>query len=206
MCETVLSIYRCPATISPEHIFDVSCDGWAVQRRVPCTYLAVCSGVIVTDVYHGDAIDFEYWQTLDGSFMRDNPRRVGDILDGLSNTAFVGESEPNPIVQIPGRPEDMYNRLPSAAKDHWALGGDDGDMTRDMSESLGSLGVPLNVPIQQPGSFRFDAYEIGYRSNHGGGANFVFGDGSVKFITDGAAPGVLKAYGTRAGGETTVQQ
>ena len=42
---------------------------------------------------------------------------------------------------------------------------------------------------------------LGFGSYHPGGANFVFGDGSVKFLKSTTDLGVLSALGTRAGGE-----
>jgi prepilin-type processing-associated H-X9-DG protein len=38
-------------------------------------------------------------------------------------------------------------------------------------------------------------------SEHPGGVNVVFADGSLRFLTDGIAQAVLMALGTRAGGE-----
>ncbi len=53
----------------------------------------------------------------------------------------------------------------------------------------------LNIP-------RYKEYgQWGFRSNHPGGANFVFGDGSVKFIKDGVDLATFRALGTRNGKE-----
>ncbi len=41
----------------------------------------------------------------------------------------------------------------------------------------------------------------GCGSRNPGGANFLFADGSVKFLKDTIDPGVIKALGTPAGGE-----
>jgi prepilin-type processing-associated H-X9-DG protein len=52
----------------------------------------------------------------------------------------------------------------------------------------------LNPKYQQYGQW-------GFRSLHSGGANFVFGDGSVKFIKDGVDMATFGALGTRFGKE-----
>jgi prepilin-type processing-associated H-X9-DG protein len=41
----------------------------------------------------------------------------------------------------------------------------------------------------------------GYSSNHAGGANFLLGDGSVRFITDRVDANVFRHLGNRADGE-----
>ena len=59
----------------------------------------------------------------------------------------------------------------------------------------------------RPAGFAFDAnntggaYLNGFRSLHTGGANFVFADGSVHFISDGISLPVYRALATIAGGE-----
>jgi hypothetical protein len=133
--------------------------------------------------------------------------KIGDVIDGLSNTLMFGEAEPDPeLAQNSFRQENPN----TGRKDHWAIGGDDFDNWEgtDWSEMGGSTAVRINYP--RPVQFRntdasaeWGAYEVSFGSRHlGGGANFVRGDGSVVFINDAVDPIVYSALGTRNGGET----
>lgn len=54
-------------------------------------------------------------------------------------------------------------------------------------------------------TYNYDIYPAEYeafRSDHSGGANFAFVDGSVRFITEDVDRAVYSAMATRAGGET----
>ena len=57
------------------------------------------------------------------------------------------------------------------------------------------MNPPAQPPLQGPQSY------MGFGSYHPGGANFAFGDGSVRFIKETTDLRVLAALGTRAGGE-----
>lgn len=205
-CETLLKIYRCPSAALPEHLPDGSTwiPVWFVARRVPASYLGCVSG----RVKHDQGSIYE----LDGIFTAKAPPnnrvaragmaniRFADIKDGTSNTIAVGEAVPD--TSIPGitREDPELNR---GRKDHWYIGSDDLDnwTGTDWSECLGSTGVPMNMPRVLPGDPSFGAYEISYGSRHPGGGNFLFGDGSVRFIQQTIDMATWRALGSRSGGE-----
>ncbi len=128
------------------------------------------------------------------------------ITDGTSNTIAIGEAEPDSRGVALAGIERENNTSGCGRKDHWAIGSDDVDTSNqgDMSEFLGSTGVPINYLRNAPPApctTQFAAYELSYGSRHTGGANFLFADGSVKFVRDSVSPATLSALGTRNGGE-----
>jgi prepilin-type processing-associated H-X9-DG protein len=67
------------------------------------------------------------------------------------------------------------------------------------SYSFGSTGWPLNVI---DGTAADRTARLGaFRSDHTGGANFLFGDGGVRFLRNGLDLATYQALGTRDGGE-----
>ncbi len=105
---------------------------------------------------------------------RDCPRpcRAAEVSDGLSRTLLVSEG-----VDRGFRDMESHERIGNA---RWACG-----------TNCFLLSSPvLNTP-------EVDAF----RSNHLGGVHGLYGDGHVSFMTDGAAPEVLIAICTKAGGE-----
>jgi prepilin-type N-terminal cleavage/methylation domain-containing protein/prepilin-type processing-associated H-X9-DG protein len=138
------------------------------------------------------------------------PVTLVTVTDGLSNTLMIGEAEPDPQLLSLANVQENAN---AGRKDHWAIGGDDMDNWEgtDWSECGGSTAVRINFPRPTTGSPNdpandsnpaWAAYEVSFSSRHSGGANFVLGDGSVRFVRDSINQAVLSALGTRAGGET----
>jgi len=109
---------------------------------------------------------------LNSSFRRD------DLFDGASNTIFVGET--------------------SEWGMNWAVG------TRD---TLRNTGSPINgvviptVNAQSAYITKLKPTEVGgFSSPHSAGANFLLGDGSVRFISENLTMRVFRQLGNRADG------
>lgn len=127
--------------------------------------------------------------------MRDNVnRKLRDITDGLSNTLLVTEQAGRPDYYILGRKQASNAGLSQAANwGPWAsfqvfqvqVFGSDG-ITRD------GPGGPCTVNCNN---------SQGVYSFHTGGANAVFVDGSVRFLSQSISPDLLFAVVTINGGE-----
>lgn len=158
-----------------------------------------------------------HWE-LDGMFITRPPAtariaqggfggavKFGGVTDGLSNTLMIGEAEPDPRLSETSAFQELAN---TGRKDHWAIGGDDFDNWEgvDWSECGGSTAVRINYPRPtvrlSDVNPHWAAYEVSFGSRHAGGANFVLGDGSVRFIPDSIDARTYSWLGTRAGAET----
>lgn len=110
-----------------------------------------------------------------GVFYMNSSTRFADVLDGLSNTIFVGERS--------------TTLLPAT----WTgvLFGAD----RAEARVVGTAARPPSS--RHPNSADFQSW-------HTGGALFSFGDGSVQWIDNSIAPGVFHALATRAGNDVAL--
>lgn len=221
LVETVIATYRCPSAGLFEHHRDLSYDRYWVMRRVPASYLGVVSGL--------QSRQHPVWRMRIQKYPPQNPSYEGvdgvlvgihhkedvgygriplrKVLDGTSKTVMIGEavhdSETQELWGQSGEPE-AGNR-----KDHWFGGSDDIDTTPfcDLSEFLGSTGVPMNLqrsPTENqakcanPESPECQALQLSFGSAHNGMCQMAFVDGHVEAITDDIDIRVWNDYGTRA--------
>jgi prepilin-type processing-associated H-X9-DG protein len=110
--------------------------------------------------------------------------RIADVRDGLSNTLLLGEAA--------GNPANWFVSWGAGAQRAASAG-----VNRPWPNPPGAcfLATAANMPDSGPQPW------IGFGSYHPGGANFAFGDGSVKFIKSSTDVRVLSGMGTRAGCE-----
>ena len=149
-----------------------------------------------------------------GVFDEYSAYRVPQITDGLSNTVFVGESS-----RFKMDPDPTFNQW-----SRFDLFKSNAGTSTNRPQGLAYLvpkinaGLYLNDAAGLPPQTTFpDTSDIknwlknsqayatygqwGFRSQHPGGAQFVFGDGSVKFLKETINTAIYQAVGTRAGKE-----
>ena len=127
-----------------------------------------------------------------------NGIRIRDVSDGTSNTICVGERDtPGGRWAALWAGHSTLFETPSRA-DIWA--------------SMGTVNYQINTGIAGNNSFGtavIDHPELGFGSSHPGGAQFLFVDGSVRFISENIdwqyepPGGIYNHLGTRAGNEVT---
>ena len=212
-CETVVGILRCPSAALPEHVYGPSYENWIVQKRVPISYAASAgsnnsAGPILqlyldTDVKQADgAFQIERSSNAGVDLGYGTRLKIPAFTDGLSNTIFIGEEyyQLKPSYTV----AELDLQGVARRKAVWEFGSDSIDCQYGMNEAFGSTGVPINLKSPGPNvtsGAALEAYIASFGSLHPGGANFLMGDGSVRFIKQTIAPATYTALGTRAGGE-----
>jgi hypothetical protein len=204
-CEVVIEVFRCPTDPVPEHLSFNSVD-----ERVPCSYLAVASGT-KTDPYSDTVYqNFEYDPSV--SFANNDPDFVTAFRSGAMPPYQIGASDntPPPFGR-PIRSTDLRDGATSTlligeavfdatiigstsvGSDHWYIGSGQIDSVtgsaQDESEFLGSTAVEFNfyhriddfTALSNTELFQLN---MSFGSWHAGdGINFVFADGSTKFVS-----------------------
>ncbi len=130
-----------------------------------------------------------------GAMLRNSKVRVTDIADGSSNTLFVGERAWNWQGRVRSPLTTWVGAVTNASVPQTlnpALGTEvEGVLVLTNSGSIDEARVPNNHldHVEDP------------NSNHTGGVNFLFGDGSVRSIQNTISPAVWVGVTTRSGGE-----
>jgi prepilin-type N-terminal cleavage/methylation domain-containing protein/prepilin-type processing-associated H-X9-DG protein len=137
-----------------------------------------------------------------GAYYRNSQTRFSDVTDGVSNTIFAGERSGNhapstwtgayPGGRCPAwmavQPPMPYAPPPGPAYDYADFG------EAFVLAHCNATHLPsADFPIYDPDTF--------YSMHTGPGANFLFGDGSVHFLTSRINPITYQYLATIAGGE-----
>jgi len=112
--------------------------------------------------------------------------RVASVTDGTSNTILIGEALPQ---------QDLNN-------DFWTFTGTCSGTTIPLNWDTSRTKCSDGAVFGTNDLHCRAAYSArGFKSRHPGGANFLFGDGSVRFLKNSIDPFTYNAIGSRAGGE-----
>ena len=179
---TPVRIYLCPSDPGVPDVFPVvDRAGNVVTEASPIDYGA-CFGSGDLDEVPGPK---------EGVFYRNSSIRLTDISDGTSNTILIGD-----------RAWSHAMGAWAGAIDRAVLRG--GPLNPWRSSPL-AVYPPANFPLVQANRINnatdADGSLDDFFSQHTGGVNMLFADGSVHFLHQQINYAVLLALGTRAGGE-----
>jgi hypothetical protein len=191
--QRTIGVFLCPADDMPRTwmaTYDEIKVG--IGGRVSHNVIPIC--VVPGANYVGNYGTSEPGADGDGVFFRNSRVTMGDISDGLAQTAFVGERS---VALNGGRGYATWIGCPHEAR-LAAFGGGDPDFDGAGWFFEASCGMVLahSGEGRGPGDPAGDPNQ--FMSNHGKGCFFLFGDGHVHWLSNEIDYRVYKALTTRA--------
>ena len=154
------------------------------------------------------------WQQVigNGAFDASGSYTVSYFKDGVSNTIFAGEAarfrnDPDPQLNTWSRFELLNSSFGGSTFRPQGLGFEVPRINAPFMPNDGAQLPPAGMPPSDAKAWLnnvplFKEFgQWGYRSKHPGGAQFLFGDGSVHFLKETINLITYEALGTRAGKE-----
>jgi prepilin-type N-terminal cleavage/methylation domain-containing protein/prepilin-type processing-associated H-X9-DG protein len=193
--ETRIAMYICPSDTGPDTVSMYSCGNPPSATNIPMPILSGLRPAAYVGILGGTNRDYPNtlvgcyeFQPFNGIFHRNSRVRVAEITDGTSNTMGIAERDnhfvtTNWVGVIPGA-EAIYNPARGLGCTNWRP-----PIIAVLAHSRQS---GVNDPAGSPG---------GFQSQHPGGGNFLFMDGSVRFLKASIALPTFWGLCTRNNGE-----
>jgi prepilin-type N-terminal cleavage/methylation domain-containing protein/prepilin-type processing-associated H-X9-DG protein len=217
VAQTQITVFQCPSDgYTQQNVplydstFTTPIATVAQANYVGCNGWEECFNNAGGDAQGGgdDGLSGPLGKAGDGMFYRNSQNRIADVLDGTSNTIMVGERSHN------HSPSTWTGAITGARVPAWMAGTppyqyvppttgpffpgpayDNADYDEALCLSHGNqTHLPsADLPFYDPDTF--------YSMHTAGGANFLFCDGSVHFLSKTIDPATYQALTTMQGGE-----
>ena len=185
---TQINSFFCPSDASLKPTFTVYDDS-TTSTALGNAICDVASSDYVGCFGTGDVSDIPGRDYGEGLFFRNRSVRIAEITDGTSQTLAVGEKSQN-----------LARATWTGAIAHAAVPINELQAEDGLSpEGGGALVLAHTGELDGPNSK--PAHADQFWGRHPGGANFVFADGSVRFIKEKRPLAIFQAIATRRGGE-----
>ena len=225
-----LNVFLCPSAVrqpgggreGASSQTDTECNavgGYGVADYGPTVYTDICPTGCTTGIGAGGATPYRAKETRVNGLLKQGKTSIAEITDGTSNTIAIAEDAGrdarfiSPYTRGTGSAAytglnyNIYSPTDSGlGLRYWRWAEADGGF--GVSGQINNKFRPMNetTPWQQPpGSLSTGGNNAGANdeifSYHPGGANCLFGDGSVKFLKDSTSVVILRSVVTLSGGE-----
>jgi prepilin-type N-terminal cleavage/methylation domain-containing protein/prepilin-type processing-associated H-X9-DG protein len=227
--QTTIPVFRCPSSAGPDKdmVHPISKDGTVFGGAIN-DYYSITGVQSDNPNYQGNHFltpltGITYTQVadprLDGVMKKELKTKPGAIRDGMSNTLMVSESAGRPglfsmgaQVGMQGLGEDSAIWTDPGAISFRIDGSAPPGATRLDTNQVNTLPVAVPTSLNYPGTTKQDTIGFGtcpmnctnkeeIYAFHTGGANVLFADGHVSFISQSINISALCALATSNGGE-----
>jgi hypothetical protein len=171
-----LSVLECPSDPSIQQTSRDQFELVGIESALTSYKGVIGDSRLEDSIHSGSVPDCHMHGGCNGLFSRvsyQQPYRLADVLDGLSNTFMIGEDVA----------EQNHHSAAYYANGDW-----------------GSCHGPLNYFVRPPTPLDWPNV-MTFRSRHPGGAHFGFADAAVRFVHEDIDHNLYRALSTRRGGE-----